>query len=231
MLLGLQAMIAAVQPPLRDTLYLAPVSGSELYKTRREAFTAGIQGCAWLSNEPYQSLRPIGPCEQLILSTRDWYLDASSRGDAYEIGRGLSYLFFQLDMWKQPLEIALELRKRLRAHSVRFVRETHQKGESTPYGLNEVLSEFGQITAEALRQIYYDPSNHMREVWLYVSGDLHKLHNASLHSTVPGGEAGPRRLPALFCHWGRRGPSLPSLREGSSVRGYWPVTEGRKPCR
>ena len=45
-----------------------------LYKTRREAFTAGIQGCAWLSNEPYQSLRPIGPCEQLILSTRDWYL-------------------------------------------------------------------------------------------------------------------------------------------------------------
>ena len=66
-LLGLQAMIAAVQPPLRDTLYLAPVSGSELYKTRREAFTAGIQGCAWLSNEPYQSLRPIGPCEQLVI--------------------------------------------------------------------------------------------------------------------------------------------------------------------
>jgi len=139
-----------------------------LYKTRREAFTAGIQGCAWLSNEPYQSLRPIGPCEQLILSTRDWYLDASSRRDAYEIGRGLSYVFFQLDKWNQPLEIALELRKRLRAHSVRFVRETHQKGESTLYGLNEVLSEFGRITAEALRHIYYDPSNHWREVWLYV---------------------------------------------------------------
>jgi hypothetical protein len=135
-----------------------------LYKTRREAFTAGIQGCAWLSNEPYHSLRPIGPCEQLILSTRDWYLDASSRRDAYEIGRGLSYVFFQLDKWNQPLEIALELRKRLRAHSVRFVRETHQKGESTPYRLNEVLSEFGRITAEALSQIYYDPSNHMREV-------------------------------------------------------------------
>lgn len=139
-----------------------------LYKTRREAFTAGIQGCAWLSNEPYQSLRPIGPCEQLILSTRDWYLDASSRRDTYEIGRGLSYLFFQLDKWNQPLEIALEIRKLLWAHSVRCVRETSQKGENTPYGLNEVLSEFGRITAEALRQIYHDPSNHRREVWLYV---------------------------------------------------------------
>ena len=87
---------------------------------------------------------------------------------AFVNGRGLSYVFFQLDKWNQPLEIALELRKRLRAHSVRFVRETHQKGESTPYGLNEVLSEFGRITAEALSQIYYDPSNHVREVWLYV---------------------------------------------------------------
>ena len=77
-------------------------------------------------------------------------------------------MFFQLDKWNQPIEIALELRKRLRAHSIRFVRETRQKGESIPYGLNEVLSEFGRITAEALSQIYYDPSNHMREVWLYV---------------------------------------------------------------
>jgi len=113
-----------------------------------------------------------------------------------------SYVFSQLDKWNQPLEIALELRKRLRAHSIRFVRETHQKGESTPYGLNEVLSEFGRITAEALRQVYYDPPNHMREVWLYVAariaklhaydlGDLHKLYNASLCLTMTGGEEDP----------------------------------------
>jgi hypothetical protein len=140
-----------------------------LYKTSREAFAAGIQGCAWLSSEPSQSRRPIGPCEQLILSTRDWYLDASSRRDAYEIGCGLSYLFFQLDKWNQPIEIALELRKRLWAHSVRFVHETRHKGENIPYGLNEVLSEFSRIAAEALKQIYYDPSNHSREVWQYVN--------------------------------------------------------------
>jgi len=34
------------------------------------------------------------------------------------------------------------------------------------------------------------------------SGDLHKPHSASLHSTVTGGEVGPGELPALFCHWG-----------------------------
>jgi hypothetical protein len=146
----------------RDTEELSP------YKTHRQAFAAGIRGCDWLGIEPYRSLRPIGPCEQLILSTSDWYLDASSKRDAYEIGCGLSYLFFQLDKWEQPSEIALGLRKRLRAHPVQFVRETRQKGENRPYGLNEVLSEFSRIAADALRQIYDDPSNHSREVWQYV---------------------------------------------------------------
>jgi hypothetical protein len=146
----------------RDTEELSP------FKTHREAFTSGIRGCDWLGIEPYPSPRPIGPCEQLILSTNDWYLDASSKRDAYEIGCGLSYLFFQLDVWGQSLELALDLRKRLRVHSVKFVRETRQKGENRPYGLNEVLNEFGRIAAEGLKQIYYDPADHSREVWQYV---------------------------------------------------------------
>jgi hypothetical protein len=139
--------------------------GVSPYKTRREAFAAGIRGCDWLGIEPYPSPRPIGLCEQFILSTTDWYLDASSMRDAYEIGCGLSYLFFQLDVWKQSLDIALEIRKGLRAHSVRFVRETRQKGENRPYGLDEVLKAFGLILTEDLKQIYDDPSNHSREVW------------------------------------------------------------------
>ena len=84
------------------------------------------------------------------MSTSDWYLDASSKRDAYEIGCGLSYVFFQLDVWKQPLEIALKIRKELRVYSVRFVRETRQKGENRPYGLNEVLSEFSRIVAQLI---------------------------------------------------------------------------------
>ena len=146
----------------RDTEEFSP------YKTHRQAFAAGIRGCDWLGIEPYRSLRPIGPCEQLISSTSDWYLDASSKRDAYEIGCGLSYLFFQLDVWGQSLELALDLRKRLRVHAVKFVRGTRQKGENRPYGLNEVLNEFGRIAAEGLKQIYYDPADHSREVWQYV---------------------------------------------------------------
>jgi hypothetical protein len=146
----------------RDTEELSP------YKTHRAAFTAGIRGCDWLGTEPNRSLRPIGPCEQLVLSTSDWYLDASSKRDAYEVGCGLRYVFFELDVWRQPLEVALKIRKELRLHSVRFVRETRQKGENRPYGLNEVLSAFGQIVANDLKQIYDDPSDHSCEVWQYV---------------------------------------------------------------
>ena len=59
------------------------------------------------------------------------------------------------------------------------------------------------------------------------SGDLHKLHNASLYSTVTGGEIEPGNSQPCFVTGGRRGSSLPSLRERSSVREDWPVTEGR----
>lgn len=104
------------------------------YRTRKEAFCAGIDGANWKDSREFRSPRLPVPCEQLMLETRDWSLQNSSYRDAYELGRGLSYLFFQLDTWGQPLEVAEDLRKRLRHHSVHHVTEGHRQGVKARYG-------------------------------------------------------------------------------------------------
>jgi hypothetical protein len=138
------------------------------YLSRTRAFCAGIDGAYWTKTDTWEPQRVIGPCEKLILGTRDWVLQASTYREAYELGRGLSYMFFQLDDWDQPVDQGILMRRVLMQHAVSYLREQRKAGLLPVYNLDVLLTEFAQTARDALGQIYYEPKNHSLEVWMYV---------------------------------------------------------------
>jgi hypothetical protein len=139
------------------------------YRTRKEAFCAGMDGVLWTQATKEPVLHTVGPCEALIWTVRDWSLQVSSYREAYQLGRGLSYIFFQLDRWGQSKDVGEEMLKRLRHEAVRSVTQQRRTGQNAVYDLDTLLRTFAEITQVSLSQIYPNIEDHAREVWLYVN--------------------------------------------------------------